>query len=61
MRKTKQPNYRYKVKLIVKSTNKKEIIEEVEALLFVLKESPVSCVFGGDSGTCYAEGDITVR
>jgi hypothetical protein len=59
---SKTPNYRYNVKVKIKSTNKKEVIEELEALIMLIKlPDTVSCGFGGDSGTCFADGEIKAR
>lgn len=58
----KTTRYRYRVDLQIKSTNKKEVIEELETLLELVKSKDNnSCGFGGDSGSCYSDCNLTKR
>jgi hypothetical protein len=52
--------YRYKLDLQIKSTNKKEMIVELVTLIAAIQHGG-SFGFGGDSGTCYADGKLTTR
>jgi hypothetical protein len=53
-------HHRYFLDLKIKSTNKAELIEELETLLeHVKKPNTFGMAFFGDSGTCFVDGDLT--
>jgi len=53
------PHYRYFLELNVKSTTKAELVKELETLIEYVKEpNAFGASFGGDSGTCYSEGNF---
>jgi hypothetical protein len=56
----KSPRYRYTLDVKIKSTNKKELMQELNYILF-LAETDSGASFGGDSGTCYVDGTLKTR